>query len=143
RLTGPLAAIAPDIGTLIEHCRSHASPVYLGNHTALCRSLGLFKLFVDTRDRGFAANLLLDGGWELWATIFIAGRVRPGMVAIDIGANYGYYTLLLGWLVGERGRVVAIEPNPAAVDNLRRSVKLNGMSPRIAVVAAAAGAIHG
>src|SRR5438874_13129284 len=79
RLTGPLAAIAPDIGALIEHCRTHASPVYLGDNTALCRSLGLFKLFVDTRDRGFAANLLLDGGWELWATIFIAGRVRPGM----------------------------------------------------------------
>jgi FkbM family methyltransferase len=126
----------------LKLCRAEASPVYLGTDRALCRCLGAFKLFVDPRDRGFAANLLLDGYWEPWATLFIAQTVRPGMTAIDVGANYGYYTLLLSWLVGESGRVVAIEPNPDAAESLRQSVGLNGRATHVTVINAAAGATN-
>lgn len=37
---------------------------------------------------------------------------RPGMIALDIGANVGYYTRLLSTLVGGSGHVLAFEPNP-------------------------------
>jgi FkbM family methyltransferase len=38
--------------------------------------------------------------------------VRPGMVAVDIGAHLGYYTRLLSALVGPHGKVLAFEPHP-------------------------------
>lgn len=38
--------------------------------------------------------------------------VRPGMLAVDVGAHVGFYTLLLARLVGPGGRVVAVEPAP-------------------------------
>jgi FkbM family methyltransferase len=142
-LRGPLASLAPNLGKLVERCRTNVGAVYLGDHTSLCRCLGLFKLYVDTRDKGFAVNLLLDGGWELWATVFIARQVRPGMTVVDVGANYGYYTLLLAWLVGDGGRVIAVEPNPAAAAKLRDSIELNGVVSRTRVVSAAAGAVDG
>src|SRR6266404_639873 len=36
--------------------------------------------------------------------------VMPGQVAVDIGANVGYYTKLLSQLVGPSGRVFSFEP---------------------------------
>jgi FkbM family methyltransferase len=124
-------------------CRARAQPVYLGEGEGLCRILGRYKLYVDTRDQGLCAHLLLDGFWEMGLTMFIARRVRPGMAAIDVGANVGYYTILLAALVGEEGHVHAIEPAPAAAAMLRRSLALNGFEDRTTVVEAAAGACEG
>lgn len=126
--------------TLEALCRARAQPVYVGENEGLCRILGRYKLYVDTRDRGLCAHLLLDGFWEMGLTMHIARHVRAGMVAIDVGANFGYYTILLGALVGETGHVVAIEPAPAAAAMLRRSVELNGFQSVTTVVEAAAGA---
>jgi FkbM family methyltransferase len=124
-------------------CRARAQPVYLGNDEALCRILGRHKLYVDARDRGLCAHLLLDGFWEMGLTMHIARHVRPGMVAIDIGANFGYFTILLAALVGSGGQVHAVEPAPNAAAMLRRSLELNGFQFRTSVIEAAAGADEG
>jgi FkbM family methyltransferase len=124
-------------------CRAMTNAAYLGNDTALCRILGSYKLYLDTRDTGFGSHVMLDGYWEMWLTIFFARHLRTGMTVIDVGANFGYYTLLFGALVGSAGRVYAFEPNPEAIGKLRRSVDLNGFSSRTTVVAAAAGAANG
>lgn len=113
---------------------------YLGNHTALVRVLGRYKLYVDTRDRGFGSHVLLDGFWEIWLTLFCARNVKRGMTAIDVGANFGYYSLLLAELVGARGELIAVEPNPHAADFLRRSVELNGLLGRTRIETSALGA---
>jgi FkbM family methyltransferase len=42
----------------------------------------------------------------------ISRYVRPGDVAVDIGANMGCYTLYLSKIVGPEGRVYAFEPSP-------------------------------
>ncbi len=114
--------------SLERRARACVSPVYLGECRALCRILGRLKFFLDTRDEGFGAHVLLDGFWEGWLTTFIAHRLKPGMTFVDVGANFGYYTLLAGDLVGPLGHVVAIEPNPAAVELLSKSVLVNGFS---------------
>jgi FkbM family methyltransferase len=132
-----------DRDELENRCRALANPAYLGDHTAICRILGRYKLYVDTCDTGFGSHLLLDGYWEMWLTIFFARRLQPGMTVIDVGANFGYYTILFGALVGETGHVYAAEPNPTAAARLRRSVDLNGLTPRTTIVEAAAGSTHG
>lgn len=125
----------------LEHaCRSQVQPVYLGNYTALCRTLGRYKFYVDTRDEGFGSNILLDGFWEMWLTIAIARNLKRGMIAIDIGANFGYYSLLMADLVGPEGFVVAVEPNGHVAPRLRSSLALNGFARRSRVVEAAAAA---
>ncbi len=126
--------------TLERACRAQAQPVYIGDHTALCRILGRYKFYVDTRDRGFGSNVLLDGFWEMWLTMAIARAVKPGMVAIDIGANFGYFSLLMADLVGPEGMLVAVEPNPHVAPRLRASLELNGFGARSRVIEAAAAA---
>ena len=51
--------------------------------------------------------------------------LRPGLSFFDIGANVGFYTLLASKSVGEKGQVVAFEPNPANLYYLERHVALN------------------
>ncbi len=104
---------------------------YLGDATGLCRVLGRYKLFVDTRDAGLFPHLALDGYWEMWVTELLARHLRSGMVAVDVGANVGYFTMLMADLVGPAGHVHAFEPNPAALRHLRRSVPANGFADRV------------
>jgi FkbM family methyltransferase len=123
--------------------RAATQTVYLGNATVLARVLGRYKAYLDTRDRGFAAHLMLDGYWEMWLTQFIARRVTQGMHVVDVGANFGYYSMLMGDLIGGRGRLLAIEPNPPVAEMLRKTLELNGFGTRSTVIAAAAGAVDG
>jgi FkbM family methyltransferase len=55
------------------------------------------------------------------------------MIAVDIGANSGYYTILFANNVGDAGHVLAVEPNPHAAGLLQRSVEINGYTGRTRV----------
>jgi FkbM family methyltransferase len=94
---------------------------------------------LHTSDRGFACHVAMDGFWEIWLTQFLARTLKPGMVAVDVGANYGYYTVLFGQAVTSSGRVLAVEPNPRAADLLRETVLLNGLAGHTTVLQAALG----
>lgn len=142
-LISPLEFAAGDRFELENRCRVLTNPVYLGGDTALCRVLGSHKIYLDTRDTGFGSHMLLEGYWEMWLTIFFARQIKPGMTVIDVGANFGYYTLFFGALVGDRGHVYAVEPNRAVAEKLRRSVELNGLAGRTTIIDAAAGAEEG
>ncbi len=48
-----------------------------------------------------------------------------GKIALDIGANVGFYSLLFSRLVGENGRVMAFEPLPRNIMYLRKHLQLN------------------
>jgi FkbM family methyltransferase len=70
-------------------------------------------------------------------------NVRSGEKAINIGANCGYYTMLLGRCVGPTGQVVAIEPNATHVQNIQHSAHLNGYHGYTKVLQAVASAEAG
>jgi FkbM family methyltransferase len=47
--------------------------------------------------------------------------LRPGQVAVDVGANDGYFTGFMSYLVGENGLVVAFEPDKALFEQLEKN----------------------
>jgi FkbM family methyltransferase len=107
--------------------------IYIGADSVLCRVLGRYKMFVDARDVGLSSHLMLDGYWEMWLTEAFAEVIRPGMTVVDVGANLGYFTLLMAELVGPTGLVHAFEPNPKLVARLKQSVAVNGFAQRVEV----------
>ena len=52
----------------------------------------------------------------------------PEGVAIDVGANIGWHTLLMARLTGPHGRVLAVEPNPSVREDLLHNIGLNRLS---------------
>ena len=51
--------------------------------------------------------------------------LRPGTVALDIGANIGLHSMYMSALVGASGSVFAFEPSPANLRLLRYHAKVN------------------
>jgi FkbM family methyltransferase len=100
--------------------------------------LGKLLVYVDGRDISVAPHLAASGYWEIWIAQAVARYVKPGMRCIDVGANFGFYTLLLAELVGDKGFVQAWEPNDATRHCLHASVMLNGFEERVSVLMDAA-----
>ncbi|MBD89012.1 MAG: hypothetical protein CL940_01585, partial [Deltaproteobacteria bacterium] len=51
-----------------------------------------------------------------------------GATVVDVGANYGTFSLSLAKAVGPEGRVLAVEPTPDTADCLRQSIDANEAS---------------
>jgi FkbM family methyltransferase len=66
------------------------------------------------------------GMYEVEKRSAIAQLLRPGQTFVDVGANKGDFALLAAERMGDRGRVLAFEPEPANCGWIRRSVELNG-----------------
>jgi len=56
---------------------------------------------------------------------FIRHYIKPGMKVVDIGANYGLYTLTIASIIGHSGKIWAIEPTEATATCLRKSIAAN------------------
>jgi FkbM family methyltransferase len=54
--------------------------------------------------------------------------ISQGANVWDVGANIGYYTVLLAQAVGDQGMVCAFEPNPQCLSRLPEILKRNGVS---------------
>lgn len=63
--------------------------------------------------------------YESWETRVIEKLIKVGWICVDVGANVGYYTLLLSSLVGDAGAVYAFEPSDGTFAKLQKNVQLN------------------
>ena len=67
-----------------------------------------YVLVLDSDDPGISSRLLRHGAREPEQKFIIESTLKPGMVAFDLGANLGYYTVMMARLVGDSGRVYAV-----------------------------------
>jgi FkbM family methyltransferase len=52
--------------------------------------------------------------------------LREGETFLDVGCHYGIFSILASKVVGPKGRVIAVEPHPGALQVLRENVAVNG-----------------
>lgn len=83
------------------------------------------KIFPNGQDSTITPFLIAAGRWEPQETSLARWLVEPGETVIDVGANVGYYTVLLAREVGPSGKVYAFEPEPVNFDLLERGVAAN------------------
>src|SRR5260221_8684023 len=72
------------------------------------------------RENYIERSILTTGFWELHETPAVKRTLRPGWIVFDIGANIGYFTLLMSKLVGAGGQVHGFEPTGYAFERLER-----------------------
>jgi FkbM family methyltransferase len=122
----PIPTNLPDLIQRAALGQSANKSVYVGDHLAIAQVLDRFKMYVDTRDIGISPHLLVGGHWEIWITKLFCDLLRPGMTVVDVGANFGYYTLLAAAGIHLEAHVHAIEADPHNFEILQKNVELNG-----------------
>jgi FkbM family methyltransferase len=79
----------------------------------------------------------MTGDFDPAVTAYIIGRLSPGGTFIDVGANIGWYAFRAAQIVGQGGRVLAVEVDSRALRCLQRTAHHNSDLPiDIAAIAA-------
>ena len=84
------------------------------------------ELCVRVRSDVMSREVCFTGCYEPQETLLVREILKPGMTFVDVGANWGYFTLLAAHLVGPQGTVVALEPDPRMFARLAANVSRNG-----------------
>jgi FkbM family methyltransferase len=90
----------------LKRCR-HGTMMYLATDQGIGRALDHYGEFAESENR-VMTNLL-----------------KPGEVALDVGANVGTVTLALARRVGAQGRIFAFEPQRIVFQHLCTNIVLN------------------
>jgi FkbM family methyltransferase len=151
-LLSPLAAFwrqvrgKPRLDEIALAQKSRRLYAYLDPHTALTTLHDGQLIFVDPTDEQLTPSIVAYGLWEFWIERVIRKLLQPGDRVIDVGANVGYYTLVMSSVIGPTGRLDAFEANPRMARLLRRTVSCSGRADFVTVhekiVADRAGVMH-
>ena len=79
--------------------------------------------FQVSADRSLTDWHMLLGSYEKETVDLFAAIVRPGMIAVDIGAHIGFFTRHLSKLAGPTGKVIAFEAHPETYQILVRNCR--------------------
>ena len=106
--------------------------------TALLETAAMDELYVRVKGGGeicvpaapsISSYVLIEQeDWFEKEILFVRRLLRPGMRAVDVGANYGTYTLAMAQAVAPEGRVWAYEPTSATARYLRKTIARNGLA---------------
>lgn len=78
-------------------------------------------IYLDMAD-DYVSRGVMFGNYEYYESRFIREIVQLNDHVLDIGANIGWFTIMMARLVGESGRVHAFEPRPVTFEHLSMSV---------------------
>jgi len=85
------------------------------------------KMILSPRQGGINYDLYLYKKREPLCTDYLIQShiLKEGDVALDLGANIGYYVLIESKLVGETGKVYAVEPVTTTFNLMEKNLRIN------------------
>ena len=140
RVGEPLDLVVASYVNALEFSRRGLQePMQLGGLTLA--HLPGFAIYAESGDAAVGAHVQA-GTYEPDVTAMFRRFLRPGGHVLDLGANIGYFTMLSAHLVGPRGSVTAVEPNPRNARMIEASRRANRFG-HVTVTQVAAGAAPG
>jgi FkbM family methyltransferase len=126
-----------DFMTAAEFKAKNKDLAVTNESTVVIKEIGPgLRLFVDLSDQVIGMGII-RGSYEAAELDFIRRHLKRGQIALDLGANIGFFAIQMAALVGRGGRVSAFEPVPRHADLLARSVAENSFAERVELVRAA------
>ena len=89
--------------------------------------LGGYEFDCSLRDM-ISRQVFFAGCFAAQEIAFLRGMLTSGMSFVDVGANWGLFTLVASHLVGNVGRVIALEPDPRLARKLRFNLEHNQLN---------------
>jgi FkbM family methyltransferase len=83
------------------------------------------RFIVPASDRSMVPHLLAYRCWEPHLTRYLTQELRPSHTFMDVGANFGYFSVLCAPLVD---RVIAFEPATRTHRYCRANIDFNGLT---------------
>jgi FkbM family methyltransferase len=87
-----------------------------------------FEICLEPKDLHDAAYIYNTGTYERSTTDLFSFLAKKSQVVFDVGAYWGWFTLLGAAILRNGGRVFSFEPSPSNFSMLKRSIQLNGFS---------------
>jgi len=94
------------------------------------KNINSYKMILYLSDKGIARELFIHGKREVFGTDLLYNNrlVEKGNIVLDIGANIGYFALIESDLVGDKGKVYAVEPSFVNYKRLKENISINGFN---------------
>src|SRR6266404_2800894 len=86
------------------------------------------RMFFPAQRKGFGKFIYTFREYYEPELAYLEEVLSQGKVFIDVGANFGVYTLVASRLVGATGKVIALEPTAQSFETLRQNIALNHFS---------------
>ena len=115
----------------------------MGIDSPVIRKIFDYQMYLDVYDKGLSYQLIKYRKREMDHKFLLDKTLKPGSVVLDIGANIGYYALMELNLIGQEGRLIAVEPSPWNVDLLEKNLELNQKTRNVRVVTGAISSSRG
>lgn len=80
------------------------------------------------------AKSIIKGSYEAPERVLVRAALRPGDKVVEVGTGVGVVSLLCNHLAGS-GNVTSFEANPALEPIIQKNFALNGMVPRLRLLA--------
>ncbi len=96
---------------------------------------GKYIFYYLSNDKYIGQRIALEK-YEPYETQLILRQARVGDVVVDVGANIGYYTVLLADKIGKSGKVYAFEPDKTNFEILKKNIEVNDLKNVVAINAA-------
>jgi len=80
-------------------------------------------------------GLIVGRSYEQNEIDFVKSFLDKGNSFLDIGANFGLYSIIAAKIVGKNGKVFSIEPEPRNLKRLKRNLILNRVSVDVIPIA--------
>lgn len=93
----------------------------------LVRPIHDYRMQLDIHDQGISRAIAIRGTREPQLKFLLERTLKPGWAVLDVGANIGYYTLMMAKRTGPTGKIYAIEPEAKNFALLQSNVSLNGL----------------
>src|SRR5262245_46342376 len=98
----------------------------LGQAEVIDAETDLGRIYLEKGANLVTPSILEEGTYGPELSALLRDTLRPGMTFVDAGANIGYLSVLASKLVGEEGRVFAVEPFPLNARILEANLARHG-----------------
>ena len=110
---------------LIENSLKYLIEKYIFRKKFSTQKIHNYKMSLDLNDPGISRTLFLVNDREREHAYLLKHIAKPSNTILDLGANIGYYALMESKIVGEEGKIIAIEPHPSNFELLNKNINLN------------------
>lgn len=115
----------------LRHSSKSAFLMHIANETSD------YSFVCDLRD-SISREVCFTGSYEPQETALVSSILKSDSIFVDVGANWGYFTLLAANLVGDAGVVLSLEPDPRLFQILNSNIARNKFQHVTALQVAAA-----